>query len=203
MKKLFITLSICLIITTVKTQAQNGRLSLGVELALPAGDFGKSAGTGFGGSFRFEQPILNKLGLTGTLGFITFSKKTVSTVVGKYEYRNAMIPIQGGLKYYFKEAQEGFYVMAEVGVHVFTAKVSSPAYTFGGITVSSTEETNSKTNLSYAPEIGYHLSNLDFGLRYQLFSYQTTVSSGTTTVAKTSTQGYLGIRVAYVFGSRK
>ena len=70
------------------------------------------------------------------------------------------------------------------------------------VTVSATDETNSKTNLSYAPEIGYHFSNLDFGLRYQLFSYPTTVSNGITTVSKTTTQGYLGLRVAFVFGER-
>lgn len=195
--------TVAVISLSAAAHAQNGRFSLGLEAALPMGDFGDNAGTGFGASLRYEHPLADKLGLTGTVGYITFGKKTVDLgPFGKYEYKNSMIPVQAGLKYYFQEAQEGFYVMAELGVHVFSAKVTVPSYTLLGTTIPESSSTDSKTNLSYAPEIGYHLANLDFGVRYQLFSYETTVSNGLTTTSKTTTQGYLGIRAAYVFGSK-
>ncbi len=202
MKKVLLGLATCLALTSVQTMAQKGRISGGLELALPMGDFGDNAGFGFGASGRYEHPIGDKMGITATLGYITFAKKTFDTGFGKYEYKSSMIPIQAGFKYYFKEAQDGFYVMAEVGVHLFTAKVTSPDFTFFGVTVAGTKETSSNTYLSYAPAIGYHLANIDLGLRYQLFSYETTVSSGTSSVTKTSTASYLGIRAAYVFGEK-
>jgi hypothetical protein len=64
--------------------------------------------------------------------------------------------------------------MADVGVHNTSIDI---------------EGVDGTTNFSYAPGIGYHMSNLDFGLRYQFIDDETTLS-------------YIGLRIAYVFGSK-
>src|SRR6266404_2459087 len=81
--------------------AQNSRVSLGVELALPGGDYGNQSGTGFGASLRYEMPVGTNLGLMATVGYITYGKKTY----GITEYTNSLIPIMAGAKYYFTEQQ--------------------------------------------------------------------------------------------------
>lgn len=186
------------------TMAQNGRFSIGPELGVPMGTFKDGSGIGIGGTVRYEIP-LGKCGLTATAGYISFAGKTYDfapgiSVKGK---SLGMIPVQVGFKYYFMEAQQGFYAMAELGVHI--ASVSSTSVDAAG---NETTNTKSQTYLSYAPEIGYHLANIDFGLRYQLFSQKTEyitydvmgIPNGT--ASKTSTAGYIGLRVAYVFGEK-
>jgi hypothetical protein len=188
-------LSIALVIGLVSaanvSKAQNGRFSVGAELALPMGDFGDQSNLGFGGSLRYEYPMGDNLGLCLTAGYITFSGKSIDDGFGgTYKFSNSMIPIQAGLKYYFSEQQDGFYGMVNLGVHSFKSKYTVPGYSFLGVTVPGYDVSASTTNLSYAPEIGYHLANADFGVRYQIIS---------TTGATTS---YVGIRIAYVFGEK-
>ncbi|MEO5569694.1 MAG: outer membrane beta-barrel protein [Bacteroidia bacterium] len=192
--------------TTKTTHAQNGRFSVGAELGLPLGNFGDGSGLGFGGTLRYELPLGDKLGLTGTVGYISFSGKSFDPGFGLPSIKGeslAMIPVQLGLKYYFMEAQNGFYAMAQIGVHIASVDQSSIDAN-GNLTTTS----KSKTYLSYAPELGYHLANLDFGLRYQLFSqsydYITYDAMGNPngTASETQSAGYIGIRVAYVFGEK-
>lgn len=152
-------------------QAQNGRFSVGAELALPMGDFGDGYSMGFGGTVGYEHPVGDALGIGLRAGYITFSGKDALDGI-KF---NA-IPIQAFAKYYFGgEAQEGIYGMVSVGVH--NGKVN-------------VEGAEGSTDLSYAPEIGYHLANIDLGLRYQMIS------------TEGSTTSWLGVRIAYVFGEK-
>lgn len=185
MKKslLSIALVLGLVSTTLVTNAQNGRFSVGAELALPMGDFGDAASTGFGGSVRYEYPVNDNIGLTGTVGYLIFSGKTVAGVDGPDW---SMIPVQVGGKYYFTENQEGFYAGLEIGIH--SSSIKTPEYNFGGFIIPS--QTVSSSDLSYAPQLGYHLANLDLGLRYQMIA-----TTGSTT-------SYLGLRIAYVFGEK-
>jgi hypothetical protein len=149
-------------------QAQSGRLSLGAELGLPMGDFGDAASTGFGGSLRYEHPMGDNIGLGLTAGYMMFG--------GKDEGPDwTMIPVQAFLKYYFMEQQSGFYGAAHIGIH-------STTIDFGDLGDASS------TDMSYAPEVGYHLASIDVGLRYQMIA------------TEGSTTSYLGLRLAYVFG---
>lgn len=191
MKKNLITkLCVVALATFLSTSAfaQNGRFSVGAELGLPMGDFGDATSLGFGGSLRYEHPLGDNMGLTLTAGYLMFSGKEIAGFeLGDW----GMIPAQVGIKYYFTEQQEGFYGMLELGIHSVSYKAQIPTgfdLTTGAITYS--EETISDTNLSYAPEIGYHLANVDLGLRYQLIS------------TEGSTTSYLGVRLAYVFGEK-
>jgi hypothetical protein len=189
-KSIFTLLVFGLIVQTTNSFAQNGRFSVGAELGLPMGDFSDVSSMGFGGSVRYEYPITDNIGLMGTVGYLTFSGKTVDG----FDYGNtSMIPIQVGGKYYFTENQNGIYLALNLGVH--STSYDSPDITITdpitGITVTEPGGTISNTDVSYAPEVGYHLPNVDIGLRYQMIA------------TDPSTTSYLGIRLAYVFGERK
>jgi hypothetical protein len=204
--KIMIAAAACLALTAGKTMAQSGRLSIGFEAAQPLGDFGDGASTGFGGSLRYEHPMGEKLGLTFTAGWITFGGKEQEFAGIKYDGPGiSLIPIQAGLKFYFKEQQAGLYIMGEIGAH---------AVTIGGvdftdpITGAVTEgESSSNTSFSYAPAIGFHMKKIDIGLRYQFFSQETeevtydpTTGFPTGTESSSATEGYVGLRIAFVFG---
>lgn len=176
MKKLFLSIALVIGLVSASSVAfsQEGRFSVGAELAIPMGDFGDAVGIGFGGSLRYEAPVGDNLGITGTAGYLSFSGKNG----GESTY---MIPVQAGLKYYFTEQQMGFYGHVMAGLHFYKSyEIDLVNFTI--------EETTTSA-FSYAPEIGYHLDNIDFGLRYQFVS------------TEGSTTSYLGLRVAYVFGS--
>lgn len=173
MKKVVITLFLAF--CAVASFAQ-GRFSVGPELALPMGDFGDAVGFGIGGTVRYEAPISGNLNWTVTAGFISFGKETLDIGLGEIETSATAIPIQGGVKYYFTESFNGFYAQGEVGVHLYKVKVE-----FGG-----ESDDVSETEVSFAPSPGYHLGNIDFGVRYQI------AGDG----------DYLGLRVAYVFGGK-
>lgn len=166
--------------------AQENRFSIGAELALPMGDFADVAGIGFGGSLRYEMPLGENLGVMATAGYLTFGKEEIFG----FSYQYSMIPIQLGLKYYFMDAQDGFYGALQTGVHLFSTKFETPEMDFFGIIIPASSETVSSTEFGVAPGIGYHLENIDIGLRYQLLFTEEVSTS------------YLGVRIAYVFGER-
>jgi hypothetical protein len=167
----------------------NGRFSVGLELALPSGTFGDQAGTGFGASVRYEMPMGSNLALMGTIGYLTFGGKTVDFGPGgSFKYTESMIPIQVGAKYYFMEQQSGFYAALQLGITSFSVKSDITYPTGSGLPNISVSA--STTDLSYAPGIGYHLANIDLQASYQIVS---------TTGGSSS---YIGIRAAYVFGSK-
>ncbi len=179
--------------TNTAKAGDNGRLSVGAELGLPMGTFGDVASIGFGASARYEMPMGDNLGLMGTVGFLSFSGKdiTVGTVTVKGNSQT-MIPIQVGAKYYFTEQQNGMYGAFELGIHM--SSYTTPAYagyTIAGVTYGAyPETTTTASNLSFAPGVGYHLDNIDLGLRYQIIS------------ATGGSSSYLGVRIAYVFGEK-
>ncbi|MBS1981492.1 MAG: hypothetical protein JST74_10015 [Bacteroidetes bacterium] len=151
--------------------AQAGKFSAGAELGLPMGNFGDAANVGIGASARYEAPIQDKLNWIANLGYLHFGAKgSNSTVSASY----GMIPIQGGVKYYFDKSYSGFYAGANLGFTIVSASVSSGVYS----------GSSSSTYFSFAPGAGYHLSNLDFGASFQIVS----------------NANYFNIRVAYVFG---
>src|SRR5689334_6505370 len=141
MKKTIVTL-VALFFVTVGSFAQ-GRFSVGAELALPQGDLGDVAGTGFGGSVRYESPINENLSWMGTVGFLTFGEKDDSGV------KVSMIPVLAGVKYYFTESFGGFYAGAELGL------------SFNKVTVDAVDYDESSSDFGFAPQIGYHLGNID------------------------------------------
>jgi len=201
---------ICIALLSLTVSAQNGRLSLGVELAMPIGDFADQSNMGVGGSLRYEHPLGDNFAFTGTAGVISFGGDEVSSGVPNIlEYKikttSLMIPVQVGLKYY-GTVMEGFYGQVEAGVHISSFKTKTD-FTINGST-SSSDNTDSQTNFSLAPGIGYHLANFDIGVRYQMIFVKATTTSvnpltqQSLTTESNTTFSYLGLRLAYVFGSK-
>ena len=199
-----------LVSMNAKAGGADARISIGAELGLPMGTFGDGSSLGIGGSLRYEMPMGDNLALMGTVGFLSFSGKDITSGVPGYSYTSksslTMIPIQVGAKYYFTEQQNGFYAMAQLGLTLANYKNENTIDIAG--TKTTVSGSASSSGLSYAPGLGYHLASLDFGLSYQLFSQ--TVSSSytnpftglTSTVSATSTGSYLGVRIAYVLGGK-
>jgi hypothetical protein len=196
-------LVIAFVLISTVTFAQNGRVSVGAELAIPGGDYGDGAGTGFGGSLRYEHPVGDNLGLMLTVGYLTYGTKEEDFGFGiSYKYTNSMIPIMVGGKYYFSEQQDGFYANLQLGLTMLNTKAE---FEFLGVSES---ETNSTSAFTWSPGIGYALENLDFSVNYFAFSYSqestyTDPFSGASTTVETDYSGsWIGLRVAYVFGER-
>lgn len=158
--------AVCLLLNSATTMAQNGRFSIGAEMGIPVGDFHHYASLGFGGTAGYEYPVGDMMGIGLRAGYISFGGKDSSA-------SQTIIPLQAFFKYYFLAAQDGFYAMGSVGM------------TNGKADIDGAE---SSTELSYAPELGYHLANIDLGVRYQLVSTESYTTS------------WIGIRFAFVFG---
>jgi Outer membrane protein beta-barrel domain len=190
MKK--VLLSLAAVAVAGGLMAQENRASLGLEVALPMGTFGTGSGIGFGGSAGYEIPVGDNLGALAQVGFLSFSGKDQSvlgvTVKGA---STTMIPIQIGGKYYLTDNQEGFYLGALLGVHMVSSTIPATSTTYFGVTVTTPEVKANSTGFSFAPMVGYMVSeNIDLGVRYQIVS------------ASGGSSSYLGLRAAYMFGGR-
>ncbi len=168
MKKILLTVAAITCIS-VASFAQ-GRFSVGGELALPSGDWADFVGIGFGGSVRYESPINDNLSWMGTAGYVTFAEKDNSGLTF------SMIPIHGGVKYYFTESFSGFYAGGEIGVTIAKATVD----------ISGTSVSASDSEVSFAPSVGYHLGSIDLSARYQIIT----------------DANFIGVRIAYVIGGK-
>ena len=191
MKKILTFLTI-LTFCSVISVAQENRFSAGIELALPMSDFADAAGIGFGASLGYEIPLGEKAGVTGALGVLSFTGKDSESGTRGLNYirvntSNLMVPVQIGLKYYLMENQNGFYLGVQTGLHVISSKVEVETDTVFG--VNTDDESDSNVSFGVAPGAGYHLDNVDIGLRYQILFEDVSTS-------------YVGIRLAYVFGVR-
>jgi hypothetical protein len=160
-----------------QVSAQEMRLTLGLELAVPTGEFNELQGMGVGGTLGFEVPA-GPLGIIVQSGFMNFSGKDLDDGQTSTMFPDLqVIPIQAGARYYFIEDQLGPYAGAMVGVHLTNC-----------------EGCEARTNISYAPLLGFMITeNFDIGLRYQFMSIKSTISTAT------YTHSYLALRVAYGF----
>ena len=165
--KSVLLLTAALVIFSVASSSAQGRFSIGANLALPQGDFSDFFGTGFGVDVRYEAPINDNLSWMGTAGFLSFGEKDDSGA------KVSIIPINAGLKYYFTESFNGFYAGAELGFNIAKINYDSDAI-----------DDDSETKFGFAPQVGYHLANFDFALRYSIID----------------DADYVGLRAAYVFG---
>ena len=114
MKKLFILL-FAIVLLAGTTQAQKGSMAVGVQagVALPMGTFGDAVNMGFGGTGTFQYMVTNNIGLTGSLGYLTFSYDDAFGFDGSY----SVIPVLFGARYYFGESKTKFYALANLGIY--------------------------------------------------------------------------------------
>ena len=168
--------------------AQSPQVSLGVDLALPLGDFGEAYSLGVGPAAGFEFPVGDNIGLTAQL---SYQFLTVDSELKDLVKSSSMLPAQVGVKYYFMDQQEGFYGHAQLGIHSNSVTTEDQEFTFLGQTTTIEGETTSSTNFSWAIGAGYQLEKLDIGLRYNSISPDSDIEGA-------SANSYIGLRVAYL-----
>lgn len=156
------------------------QFSAGLDAGLPMGSFGDIANTGFGLSVRYEAPIKDKLNWTGSVGFLSFGGKNF---LGGAFGATSIIPVVGGIKYYFNDVNGGFYGAADIGFNFISYSVAFPNSGNGqGVTFG----TASTTNFGIAPGIGFRKGSWDFSGRFNMVS----------------DFNWLGLRAAYIFGAK-
>ncbi|MBI1767479.1 MAG: hypothetical protein HY015_10185 [Bacteroidetes bacterium] len=128
------------------------QFSAGLDLAIPNGSWSDFWGTGFGASVRYEAPIQEKLNWTASAGFISFSGKSYNfggfgSITAPSE---TIIPVTGGVKYYFQKSNGGFYGAADLGFFI--------------------ANNSAGTKFGFSPGVGYRLEKFDFAFRFNAVS---------------------------------
>lgn len=154
MKKIFLCAAVLAASVTAvsaqsKTSVKKPVFSAGIEAALPLGDFKQGYKFGLGATVQGEYPAADKVGLTLSAGYLSFTGKTVEFLGEKYKNEaQGVIPVLAGAKYYFAD---NIYGHAQIGLSFFNHGVGS-AFT-------------------YSPGIGIKASdNIDVLVKYQAAS---------------------------------
>lgn len=193
MKKFIKTVAAALIVTAFTTNA-NAQFSVGLDAALPLGDFSDASSFGFGLSLGYDFPLSDQMSVGGQAGYTFFPAKTPDLAPDDYSASYSVVPILGNFKYYFADNTNGFYGMASLGISIFSSKVEYTYDSFDFVngafvtTKEKFEADNSGSYLTFAPGIGMILNEkIDLNARYMFIS-----SEGSST-------SYLNIRAAYNF----
>lgn len=167
MKKLLLSLTLVAglaIAANAQTEGAVRKLSIGGEVGLPTKEGFKDVMMA-GASLQFEQPVAKSFNFTLSAGY-TSMFSTLKNVSYNIDY----VPVKAGGKYYFGS---NFYGAGEVGATFKTGNGGGTAF-------------------SFAPALGASFSiadksSLDFGLRYETWS-------------KDGSLSFLGLRAAFAFG---
>jgi len=172
MKKVFFILA--LTAASFAGFAQDGsgkalRFSLGLEAAVPTGDWKDGSSFGIGGSVQGDYFVAPDMSLTLNAGYISLMAKEVNGVKGD---ALGVIPVMAGFRYFFSP---NFYGAAQLGAAFYS-------------------ESGIGTSFAYSPSIGYKFTdNFDAQLKYTGFSGKV---EGTDLKYSNS---LIGLRVAYTF----
>lgn len=111
--------------------------SAGAELALPVGDFKDGYKFGLGATIQGEYPAAEKIGITLSAGYLSFTGKTFEFMGEKYKNEaQGVIPVLAGARYYFAE---NIFAHAQAGVSFFNNGVGA-AFTWSpGVGIKASE----------------------------------------------------------------
>lgn len=159
MKKFFLVMTVFTAsIIGAKAQMKTGDFTLGVGVngALPLGDFKTTSKFGIGGQVQGEYALSENLAGVFTTGYTSFSGKTVTetvsdglggTVNESFKYPSVgHIPILVGARYY---PVDMFFVGAQIGYAIFTGS-----------------GTSNPKGFEYRPQVGVNGGPMQFVLSY-------------------------------------
>ncbi len=127
------------------------QFSAGPDLVFPHGSWSDWGDAGFGASVRYDATLRGKLNCTASLGFLAFIGKSYSFKVPAASYTNEMVmPLTGGIKYYFHNANRGVYGAADAGFFF--------------------SNNNQGVKFGLSPGFGYRIDRFDFSFRYSLIT---------------------------------
>ena len=190
MKKMFSFAVILLVAFAMNNTFAQGKnhLGIGVNLALPMGNFGDVAGVGIGGTASFEMEFTPNITGIGTAGYISFGGKDFTAPGYSYSYGYSDIPILVGIKYYFTPGMP-FYGIGQIGLHFFNANYSASS-SIPGYTYSISGSSGSTSEFGLGLGVGYEIPVTASGA-IDVSGMIHIVSSSFT---------HIGIRAAYRFG---
>lgn len=178
MRKIFALIICSFLAITFKAQSQGLRIALAPEINFPTGNASNTSGIGFGGSLKLEYAIADKYAITANGGYNLFiGKKYFGTRIENID----AIPAKLGFKYY---SSPEFYLEGQAGA----------AFHLGSV---------SRTSFVWSPGFGTYFktgsgnNKLEFGLRYEAW---TNTSYSSTASLKTTSFGFVGLKLGYVFG---
>lgn len=188
MKKLLFVVAFAAAAVSVKAQDEDAKplkFSIGVDAGIPVGDFIKSDfgkfsdgfSFGIGGSVQGAYALDSDLGLTLSVGYMSFMAKEID---GEKGSALGVIPVQAGIEYNFTPQ---FFASAQLGYNFYSNKDLKDA----DLTLS---------GFSYAPGIGYRFTeNFSAQLRYQGASVKLKGDGGSIS----GNLSNIGLRLAYSF----
>ena len=186
-KVLFIA---CAMFFMVFAQKANAQLSgsVGLEIALPLGDFGDAASLGAGASAEGEFAVSDNLSITGNIGFISLF---VDDELSDFIASMSMMPIHAGARYYFADNSGGAYGLAKIGVTSMSVTTEDidlgPLGTIEG-------ETTSDSQLSFGFGAGFMVTeNIDISAAFNIITPDSDIEGA-------ESSNYIGVRAAYKIG---
>jgi len=167
-----------ILLLSILAKAQQITIGLTPEIGFPTGNASNISGIGFGGTLKAEIKVAEKYAIAASGGYNLF--------IGKKYFGNRLqnieaIPAKLGFKHY---PTSDFYVEAQAGA----------AFHLGS---------QSKTSFVWSPGFGTYFktgnanNKIDFGLRYEAW---TNTSYAATSTLKTTSFGFIGLKLGYVFG---
>jgi hypothetical protein len=187
MKKILkvVGVALCLVAFTQNSKAQ---FNVGLDLAMPLGDFGDGFGVGFGGSVGYDHAIGDNMKIGGQVGLLRFGGKEPEVADPEDDYSSSimLIPILANFKYYFADNTNGSYGVASLGMSMYKYKYEHTYtdqeynYTTGAITeVKETDNFDvSKTYLTFGVGAGYLINEkIDLSVRYMSVSSEGSASN--------------------------
>lgn len=158
-------------------KSQQITIGLAPEINFPTGNASNRSGIGGGGSLKMEMDVAEKYAVTASGGYTLFlGKRYFGTRIQNME----AIPLKLGVKYY---TTPEFYLEAEAGAAFHLDKAGH-------------------TSFVWSPGFGTYLKTsanhkISFGLRYEAW---TNTSYASVSNLKTTSFGFIGLKVGYVFG---
>jgi opacity protein-like surface antigen len=190
MKKLLFVVAFAAATVSVKAQDEDAkplRFSLGADVALPMGpfvdkdvfgDFSDNFSLGLGASAQVAYALDTDLGLTFSLGYMSYMPKEIDGEKGE---SLGVVPVQAGIEYNFTPQ---FFASAQLGYNFYTGKALS-------------DSDLKMSGFSYAPGIGYRFTeNFSAQLRYQGASVKIKDDASNSLKGNLS---QIGLRIAYSF----
>ena len=145
-------------------QLKGFRIGLGLEGALPTGNFAQYYSVGGGLSARFEIRPTHKVAVNATVGALIFSPKKIDVNAAGDIKPVVNIPIKIGVKYIFIGHLYGMLEAGNTNSNVY--------YDDNG-----TLRHKSFNSFTYSAGVGVQLIGFDIGLRYETFGKDTNDAS--------------------------
>ncbi|MFZ6051793.1 outer membrane beta-barrel protein [Halocola ammonii] len=170
-------------------QAQDSFGTVGLDIAVPLGDFGDATTLGLGPALGYDLAVSDQLSLHASSGLLFY---LLDDEVSDFFDYYLQVPLQVGGRFFLDEVGQGIYVGLKVGGHI-TATKTADIELFGTTTEG---ETNSDFDLSLAPELGLFVTDqISASLRYQMIFIAEDAEAG----QESDTFSYIGLTGAFHF----